>query len=528
MIMLSNIIPVISHTRVMPKKFNNYYKWGLVCFGLLLLILALTPSASAQDVTPKCGGHQQVRCEFSPATYVRLPVKKRCKSGFFDPRNGGECYSCPAGTLRTVFSVKSPEACQKKGNILGGYSSATYIRKAAKLGCTSSTTFRDPRNGGECWSCPANHNRSIHPVTGSKACTVKASMTCDAGMEYNLFQKKCLRSKKETLRLDAMSRIATMGDDLIGSLEKALVKSKDDDFKSGVKSQSASSTSYAEKEASKTFEPCPVKNTEGVSFKSWTVSVPGDVKLGLGAGVEGGIAVDISQPLGSGLERPVYAFGGAEYSFQLAAGGSAGLNWGCWRADNNKLGGDYHGVVIDLVSAAQGALAAVKKNAAGFKPGKSVGIPIAFWYDVHGHKKNGGLIDTKRDYLGFTIGLSGGYGVDITGVSYVRGTTGQVTGVFPPPLTIFGDKTFQPLYVFKDNRNTTNEFIMRGPNLVQVRRVNSDGSVGSSSYYERKMFGDKNVFKVQKGPATYTIKENGDLLWKSNDSRGLTMTLVIP
>ncbi len=148
-----------------------------ICLGTMF-----APTASA-DLTPDCDGHQETKCEFAPAKYIEKPVTKRCKSGFFDPKDGGECWSCPKNTNRTVFAVWSDKACQKHGSVIGGWAKATYKGKAEALGCSKRNTFRDPRNGGECWRCPDHYNRSIHPVTGPLACTVKANLTCDAGLQ---------------------------------------------------------------------------------------------------------------------------------------------------------------------------------------------------------------------------------------------------------------------------------------------------------------------------------------------------------
>ncbi|MBE8990727.1 hypothetical protein [Nostoc sp. LEGE 12450] len=51
-----------------------------------------------------------------------------CGSGAFqDPRNGGECWSCPAGFNRTWDAVTASTACSKSWT--GPFSTATYIRK---------------------------------------------------------------------------------------------------------------------------------------------------------------------------------------------------------------------------------------------------------------------------------------------------------------------------------------------------------------------------------------------------------------
>lgn len=89
-----------------------------------------------------------------------------CAAGsFFDPRNGGECWACPAGYNRTLHPVTDAKACSKA--VKETFASARYHNKA---GCASGSFF-DPRNGGECWACPGGYNRTAYAVTDSRACS---------------------------------------------------------------------------------------------------------------------------------------------------------------------------------------------------------------------------------------------------------------------------------------------------------------------------------------------------------------------
>jgi hypothetical protein len=91
-----------------------------------------------------------------------------CPAGaFWDPRNGGECWSCPAGAKRTVFPVNSAKACLHPPKRTHGV--AKQLER--NLTICPAGTFLDPRNGGECWSCAAGYKRTVHPVTGGKACS---------------------------------------------------------------------------------------------------------------------------------------------------------------------------------------------------------------------------------------------------------------------------------------------------------------------------------------------------------------------
>ena len=74
---------------------------GLIV-AVAMLIGPATP-ARAADSTVGCGGDNERLCTTARATQGAKP-RSNCPSGsFFDPRNGGECWSCPGGYKRTVL-----------------------------------------------------------------------------------------------------------------------------------------------------------------------------------------------------------------------------------------------------------------------------------------------------------------------------------------------------------------------------------------------------------------------------------------
>lgn len=87
-----------------------------------------------------------------------------CPRGFFDPRNGGECWECPSGFNRTVFPVTAANACEAAVP-----ATASPATRQGPAGCDQGD-IRDPRNGGECWRCPAGLVRTVLPVNGPEAC----------------------------------------------------------------------------------------------------------------------------------------------------------------------------------------------------------------------------------------------------------------------------------------------------------------------------------------------------------------------
>lgn len=218
--------------------------------GFLVACLWLAPHApalAAADSTAGCGGEGQKACDFAKAT-SHGNARVVCKKGeFFDPRNGGECWSCPSGYERSFLPVTDESACIKKPSI--SYRNATKKRKIERIGQTCSKgqfwdviggdgalgacyscpsgyrrtparvtsdkacakpageavakatrkgqllcpkgQFFDPRNGGECWSCPNSYNRSAHvPVTDTQACTVDLTRICDPGT--TLVEGRCV------------------------------------------------------------------------------------------------------------------------------------------------------------------------------------------------------------------------------------------------------------------------------------------------------------------------------------------------
>lgn len=443
-----------------------------------------------------------------------------CTSGYFLDIGLGKCYSCD-GWTRSIEDVRGARAC---------FQDTPLARTRATLegtpsGCPEGAF--DHLLTGRCYSCPSgtyrNANTGADPsqfnactrcgAEGERPCPVTTlRVSCDDGLVEDFINGICVPSTKEILRRDAMARIEGMGPQLSRAIENALVANEDEELKSGLEAKSAQSTSYAEAKVQAAINPCFVDDNQ-----TWTLGAVAQAGALVNVALETGVAVDVSVAGRTGSQRPVFAYGGAEYGFALAGGVSGGVNYGCWRAGNNDLGGDYHGVAIDLVSATKAGIALSTKSTELLKPGKGVSFVIGFWYDPHG-----GDINPNRDYLGFTVTVAGGFGGDFTGVSYVRGTTGQVTGVFPPPLG--NDKVFGSYYVFASDSTMRNEFVMQGPNQVQVRRHDAGSAPGAFDVYVRAGF-SPNVFNERDGSATYTIGSDGSLTWRSNREDSQTIRL---
>ena len=446
-------------------------------------------------------------------------IKTDCRSGWFLDIGLGKCYSC-GGYNRTTAHVESARACSTRVS-----ASRTRANLAGDSGCPDGQ-FQHLLSG-RCYSCPEGTYRNANTGTdpskfnactrcgtqGGKPCPVTTlRKSCDDGLVEDFAKGTCVPSTKEILRRDAMARVDAIGAELISLVEDALRLDSDPEVKEGLNAQSPRSAQLVEAEVQAAVNPCLADSNQ-----TWTLGAVTSANAIVGVALEGGVAVDVGVAGRTGSQRAAFAYGGAEYNFQLAGGVNAGLNYGCWRAENNALGGDYHGVSFDLVQLFQTSKALKTREFDSFKPGKSVSIAISFWYDPHG-----GDINPARDYLGFTISVGGGFGSDLTGVAYSRGTTGQVTGAFPPPLP--GDEVFGAFYTFADDSRTRNEFVMGGPNLVRVRRNNVDGAPGKWFVYERKLSSD-DLFVARDGSQTYKIEADGTLTWHSNGTGGSMIKL---
>ncbi|MGB3626819.1 MAG: hypothetical protein WA989_13375 [Henriciella sp.] len=455
--------------------------------------------------------------EYKRASGPRNPtgiIKTDCPSGYFLDIGLGKCYSC-GGWSRSVETVKGSRACFR--NISVQRSRAKY--KGTPSGCPDGSF--NHLLSGRCYSCPAgtyrNANTGTDPSTfnactrcgneGGKPCPVTTlRKSCDDGLEEHFIKGICVPSTKELLRRDAMDRIAAMGPELSAAIERALVMNEDEELKSGLEAKSPHSASYAEQQVEAAVNPCFADENQ-----TWTLGAVAQAGAIANVALETGMAVDVSVAGRTGSQRPAFAYGGAEYGFSLGGGLSGGVNYGCWRAPNNALGGDYHGVALDVVSAAKAGIALSSRSLDILKPSKQIGpsLVIGFWYDPHG-----GDINPARDYLGFTITAGAGIGSDLTGISYVRGSTGQVTGAFPPP--IGNDKVFGSYYVFASNSGRRNEFVMQGPNQMQVRAHDVGSAPGAFHTYRRDGF-SPNVFRAAGGAATYTINDDGSVTWRRSD-----------
>ena len=204
--------------------------------GLAMLTLA-RPAEATFSPAKKRAKAGLCRSKFGPKT-----IKKTKYGRAFWNAWDKACWSCPAGYARTINpNVRAPKACQKKGQIrfartkkhrkvkfLGkcprgqflhvfnqtcyscpkGFRRSPDPRVGGAKACVRKTkdrwargmyrgrpkrfcpkgAFFDPRNGGECWSCPKGWHRTVNPVTSAKACSKKllGVLSIDIGLCKNV------------------------------------------------------------------------------------------------------------------------------------------------------------------------------------------------------------------------------------------------------------------------------------------------------------------------------------------------------
>ncbi len=142
--------------------------------------VTLPSVANAGDITKSCGGVNQNKCSTSKATYRGKVNKSKPKGAFFDPRKGGEWWKCPSNRpRRTAYAVTDKRACATKRIFGEKLSRAEYKGKTKNK--KPSGAFFDPRKGGEYWSCPRGYIRNLNPVTHKSACTIAPKYVCDSG-----------------------------------------------------------------------------------------------------------------------------------------------------------------------------------------------------------------------------------------------------------------------------------------------------------------------------------------------------------
>jgi hypothetical protein len=124
-------------------------------------------------------------------------LKANCPAGQFAKQ--GSCYACPSGYKRTLNGLESDKACFQ--DVKREISKATVVKQAACEPGEIRDKLRDPKHGGECWTCPTAAARTVYPVNGPQACQVSGkfkyaqatktdALSCPAGQMFDLVNSK--------------------------------------------------------------------------------------------------------------------------------------------------------------------------------------------------------------------------------------------------------------------------------------------------------------------------------------------------
>ena len=117
---------------------------------------------------------ENITISFAKATQVGSP--RNCQSGSFkDPIDGGTCWTCPSGFRRTVFSVKSDKACERAASEV--FAKAIFKKHFSVIDPCKGGQFADVTTG-KCYSCPSGYRQVVLAnVNSPKKCvkTVPAS-----------------------------------------------------------------------------------------------------------------------------------------------------------------------------------------------------------------------------------------------------------------------------------------------------------------------------------------------------------------
>lgn len=145
----------------------------LATFGSMAIApdaAAQQTQASSSEGHAICGamdlrtGKYMGACGFSKAKYTGKAVGK-CPQGSFFDIGTWSCFTCPRGFNRTGNAVDTPLACSKE--VPAQYKRATRV--SGHKSCPAGSV-KDGRNGGECWSCPAGYGRTMSAVNEWDAC----------------------------------------------------------------------------------------------------------------------------------------------------------------------------------------------------------------------------------------------------------------------------------------------------------------------------------------------------------------------
>jgi hypothetical protein len=366
----------------------------LAYFCLLAIAPAAVPRVHAQDLTPHCGGHNEPACrEHDRAqfwSYYGCPPDT-----FRDPRNGGECWSCPSGYSRTVRQVTSPKACAVRTR--GPFRAATYRGKPRE--CPTGT-FRDiGRN--ECWSCDEGYRRTVAPVTSEQACLIEPGHVCDPDTRLKVTEDKCYSPAPEGMAEAAARAKSEHASEIARAEQLADELGSDAAFRRALREDDQDAV-LARLHGSPNYQALVSSSRPGSAKEPvLALGLGADASLFVGGNAEVGMVIGASSECSS----PVRGYITGGYSAGLSAGADGSFAVSILSVGTiENVAGDSQGFAVGLASV----------------PG--VGAAVTIWfsygYDTSGKRPIGAPI--LGEYIGFTLAIQVGESVEVGEYNRIR------------------------------------------------------------------------------------------------------------
>lgn len=155
------------------KKYARYVMVQRLGNNAILSLAEVEVYGRALEKLPTATSSTSVKVEVNvthtKAKLMGAPKGCNTANAFKDPIDGGTCWTCPNGYKRTVLSVKSNKACELPAG--EKFANATRHNRGKGLLGTDCDGGQFYDLNGYCYSCPQGYNRTAHPVTSSKACS---------------------------------------------------------------------------------------------------------------------------------------------------------------------------------------------------------------------------------------------------------------------------------------------------------------------------------------------------------------------
>ncbi len=307
----------------------------------------------------RCGGSNQPPCTFQSAKLVNRNV---CPGdSFFVKRNGGECWSCPKGSERTILPVTGKLACKRDGDT-DHLPVASKKRATGVLKNKCEGNYELNKLGGWCFRCPGGFERTLAAIDSPKACKRKIKarhfearkvrvVGCPAPGFLHSRNGRCVLDERDELRIIAK--------DVLDEVKPLLAIAKDallcyggigkfQGFEKALKARDLEEVVELLAQGG-----CLGKVRQAAAANGYdtvTVGIAGDASLGIGGNGELGVAIDNRD------RYPALLYSNLGYSLGWSAGAGASLTMGFAKGPNHKIAGKGQGFAFSAVALGGGGV----------------------------------------------------------------------------------------------------------------------------------------------------------------------------